>query len=335
MSQSTMRKGAILGVLIGMSLLFVPVLSTAEEGEPVSRQRVELSLKSWMFTNGETKWSHDASGLDSRLGNPTSKLTYKDNNTQIMELGAKINLLRRWFLRGELGFSVVFDRGQLVDDDYTSVGGQHLFSRTHSDVTGNGTWYLNFDGGRRVAEFSGNRGYLDVFGGLQYWNTKYEARSVRQVECAPSGVPGLTCSPAGTVSNQGQVAIVNTTHWITPVRVGMQTEYRLTRWFSLEGRVAVSPISIVYNEDNHVLRTDLQQPSFTMWGIGASANADAGVKFMLTKNLALTGGYRVWWNRAYGGTWENHPVGSASDTAPLREFQTIRHGATVGLTAAF
>jgi hypothetical protein len=131
------------------------------------------------------------------------------------------------------------------------------------------------------------------------------------------------------------LAIVNTTHWITPIRVGAQTEYRLARWFSLEGKVAVSPLSIVYNEDKHVLRTDLQQPSFTMWGLGASVNADAGVRFQLTRNLALTGGYRVWWNRAYSGTWENHPIGSSSETAPVKELQTIRHGATFGLTASF
>ncbi len=333
MSQSAMRKGTIFWILIGMSLLSAPVFSSAEEGEPASRQRVEFSLRSWMFTNGETKWSHDASGLDSRLGNPTSKLTYKDNNTHIMELGAKINLSRRWFLRGEVGFSVDFDRGKMVDDDYLSTGGQHLYSRTNSDTTGHGTWYLNLDGGQRVVEFSGSRGYLDVFGGFQYWRTKYEARSVRQEVCNPSGV--FTCSAAGTVSNQGALAIVNTTHWITPFRVGAQTEYRLTRWFSLEGKLAASPISIVYNEDRHELRSDLQRPSFTMWGVGMSADADAGMKFMLARNVALTMGYRVWWNRTFTGTWENHPVGSTSDTAPLREFQTIRHGATVGLTAAF
>ena len=332
MSQSTTCKRAIFAMLVGMSLLSVPAWSPAEEGEPASRQRVELSLRSWMFTNGETKWSHDASRLDPQLGNPTSKLTYKDNNTQIVELAAKVNLTRRWFLRGELGFSVDFDRGKMVDDDYLSTGGQHLFSRTHSDVTGNGTWYLNLDGGRRVAEFSGNRGYLDLYGGFQYWNTKYEARGVYQDVCNPSGA--FTCG-SGTVRPAGTLAVVNTTHWITPIRVGTQAEYRLTRWFSLEGRVAASPISIVYNEDKHVLRSDLQQPSFTMWGIGASANADAGIKFMLTKSLALTGGYRVWWNRAYSGTWENHPIGSASETAPVRELQTIRHGATFGLTTSF
>ena len=323
----------VLMMMAGLCMIAAFGVSQAEEFEPPSKPQVELSLRSWMFTNGATKWSHNASGLDARLGNPTSKLTYKDNNTHIMELGAKLNLSNRWFMRGELGFSIDFDRGKMTDDDYLSTGGQHLYSRTTSDTTGQGTWYLNLDGGRRVIDYAGNRGYLDVFAGFQYWKTKYEARGVFQEVCNPSSP--FTCSSPGVVRPSGVLAIVNTTHWITPLRIGGQTEYRLTRSFSVEGKLAVTPLSIVYNEDRHELRSDLQRPSFTMWGLGASVDADAGVKYMLTKNLALTGGYRVWWNRIYTGTWENHPVGSSSETAPLKEMQTIRHGATFGLTASF
>ncbi len=297
------------------------------EGQVEKKPRVELSLRSWMFTSGETKWSHNASGLDSRLGNPTSKLTYKDNNTQIMELGAKINIARRWSLRGDIGFSVDFDRGTLIDDDY--LAGQHLFSRTSSNITGNGTWYLNGDVGYRAVEFRNGHGYMDVFGGFQYWKTKYEATGFTRLFCDPSITP---CTPSMTTA----LAITNTTHWITPLHVGLDTEYRLTRRVSVDFKTSVSPISIMYNEDVHHLRSDLQQnPSFSMWGLGMSANADASLKIMLTRSLALSGGYRVWWNRTYGGTWENHPIGSSSDTAPLTEFQTFRHGATLGLTALF
>ena len=321
---------AILGVVV-----VVPCLSAqASEGETESRPRVEMSLRSWMFTNGETKWSHNASGLDPRLGNPTSKLTYKDNNTHIMELAARVNLSRRWFIQGDFGFSTSLDHGLLVDDDYTAVGGQRLFSQTHSDISGSGTQYVNLNVGYRVKEFQDYRGYLDVFGGFQYWRTEYQATGVRQVVCTSSGIPGISCAPGTNLS--GVLAITNTTHWITPLHVGMDIEYRLARPLSINFKGSLSPISVVYNEDVHHLRSDLQQnPSFSMYGLGMSANADASLKFMLTRHLALTAGYRVWWNRTYTGTWENHPVGSSSDTAPLTEFQTIRHGATVGLTASF
>jgi hypothetical protein len=110
----------------------------------------------------------------------------------------------------------------------------------------------------------------------------------------------------------------------------------LTGRLSIGLKASVSPISIVYNQDVHHLRSDLQQdPSFSMRGIGVGGSAEPTVKLMLTRQLAITAGYRVWWNRTYTGTWEIHPVGSGTQSAPLTEFQTIRHGVTVGLTASF
>lgn len=235
---------------VALCVIAVTVESQAEELEPQSKQRVELSVRSWMFTNGETTWSHNASGTYPVLGNPTSKLTYKDNNTQILEFGAKLNLSNRWFLRGDLGFSVALDRGSLIDEDYTA--GQHLYLQTKSNISGSGTWYVNGDLGYRAVEFRNGRGYLDVFGGFQYWRTKQEATGIEVQVCDP-GV--ITC-PA---SRSGGLVITNTTQWITPLHIGIDTEYRLTRWLGLEGKLAVSPISLVYNEDRHEQRSDLQK----------------------------------------------------------------------------
>ena len=98
---------------ITLLLLCAPVASSwGQDSNLDARPRVELSLKSWLFTAGETQWSHDASGLDPALGDPTSTLKYKDNDTHLVGLGAKVHLNRRLFLDGEFGFSVDFDRGQ-------------------------------------------------------------------------------------------------------------------------------------------------------------------------------------------------------------------------------
>jgi len=309
--------------VIALAVWTVPTtLAWGQEPEPQTRPRVELSLRSWLFTAGETQWSHDASGLDSTLGDPTSKLKYKDNDTHLVGLGAKVYLNRRLFLDGEFGLSVDFDRGNLIDEDY--FVGQRLFSRTSSDVTGKGTWYFGGNVGYRAVEFQNDRGYLDVLAGFQYWRTTYEAKGFvcdsSVLTCAPSTLP----------------AIKNTTHWITPLQIGGQLEYHLMPRVSANLKMLFSPASLVLNDDIHFQRDDLEQdPSFSMWGVGLGASAEPSISVMLTRHLTLTGGYRIMWNRTYYGRWKNHPVGSGSDTAPLTEFQTLRHGAIVALTASF
>lgn len=324
-------------------VLLTATMATGEETAPSSNPRVQLGLNSWIFTQGETTWSHNASGLNPQFGNPTSKLTYKDNNTQIIELTGKVNLGQRWFVRADIGFSVDFDRGTLIDNDYSAVGGQHLFSQTSSNITGSGTQYLNADVGFRLLEYPGHRGYLDFFGGYQYWRTKYEATGVTQIECNPSGIPGVACDPdpakIGKDVAPGQLAITNTTQW-NSLRLGAQTEYRLTRWFSVEGKVAFIPVSYLVNDDIHHLRQTgpgaLQQnPSFFMSGFGVGADVEAGVRFMIVRNLFLNTGYRFWWNHIVDGTLTVYPVGSPSASAPLTEFQTMRQGVTLGLSYMF
>ena len=316
----------LLAVVLGL-VVTTTASAWAQDTDTQARPRVELSVGSWLFTNGQTTWSHDASRLDPRLGDPTSKLTYKDNDTHIVEVGAKLHLSRRWHVQSDVGFAIDFDRGRLIDDDY--LAGQYLYSRTSSNVTGTGTWYVNGNVGYRAMEFPNGRGHLELLGGFRYWRTEHEATGFDRLVC-DSNV--TSCVP----QSSGARAITNTTHWITPVQVGINTDYRLTGRLSIGLKASVSPISIVYNEDVHHLRSDLQQdPSFSMRGIGVGGSAEPMVKFMLTRNLAITAGYRVWWNRTYTGTWEIHSVASGSQTAPLTEFQSIRHGVTVGLTASF
>lgn len=312
-------------VITFLLLMVLSAPSWGQEPESQIRPRVEVSLKSWLFTTGETQWSHDASRLNPTLGDPTSKLTYKDTDTHLVGLGAKVHLNRRLFLDGEFAFSVDFDRGSLRDDDY--FAGQRLFSRTSSAVTGKGTWYVSGSVGYRAMEFQENRGHLDVLGGFQYWRSTYEATGVNFLVCDSSL---FACTPSTFP------AVKNTTHWMTPVQIGGQLEYRITPRISAHVKMIFSPVSVVWNEDIHFQRSDLaQDPSFSMWGVGIGGTVEPTLKIMLTRHLALMGGYRVMWNRTYYGRWEVHGLGTGSETAPLTEFQTIRHGAIVGLTGSF
>ena len=310
-------------------------VAAAQESITESRPKFDLAIGTWISV-GDTRWAHNASSV-AGLGNPTSKLTYKDVGTNVIELTGRVWVTPKWFGRLNVGYAGI-GGGRLTDDDYGSNGGQRLFSSTNSDLSGDSMWYLNADSGFRVAEYPNHRGWLEVFGGFQYWYTKYQATGLTQVACDNSAVPGslgIACNPAGTVTNQGETVITNTTNWHS-IRVGASTEYRLTRQLSLVGTAAFIPLSIVDNKDVHHLRNDLQQnPSISMRGYGVGADVDVGVRLMLIKNMSLNVGYRVWWNHAVDGTVTFHNAGAPSDSFPLTQFQSLRHGLTAGLNFTF
>ena len=232
----------------------------------------------------------------------------------------------------------------MTDDDYLAVDGGAPSSRTFSDITGDNMWYLNADVGRRIVEFPHSRGYLDVFGGYQYWYQRYTVNGLGQVSCSTAGqtvdldpgMPGTQplCNPNSSVSSTIPV-ITNTTQWHS-IRVGGTIEYRFTRRLSLQSTVALIPVSIVDNKDIHHLRPDLaQNPSLSMLGYGIGADADIGARFMIIKNFFASVGYRIWWNRMLDGNVTFHNANGASDEFPLTEFQTFRHGLTFGLNYSF
>lgn len=320
------------GWLMIVGLACAVQVAAAEESVTESRPKFDVAIGTWIST-GDTRWAHNASSV-AGFGNPTSKLMYKDVGTNVLELTGKAWLTPRWFGRLNIGGAAI-GGGRLIDDDFGSNGGQRLFSRTHSDLSGDHMWYLNVDSGFRVAEYPNHRGWLEVFGGYQFWHTRYEATGVTQVACDPSAIPGLPpCAAAGASGFQGQTVITNTTNWHS-VRVGASTEYRLTRRLSLMGTVAVIPLSIVDNKDIHHLRSDLQQnPSISMVGWGIGADADVGLRLMLVKNLFFNVGYRVWWNHAVDGNVTFHSP-SGSFEFPLTQFESLRHGLTAGINFTF
>ena len=329
---------ALCGTLTSISLACGVQDAAAQDPLTESRPRFDVAIGTWIST-GYTRWSHNASSV-AGLGDPTSQLAYSDVGTNVIEMTGTAWLKPRWFGRLNVGYAGI-GGGRLTDDDYGSVGGQRLFSSTHSDLSGSSMWYLNADGGFRVAEYPNHRGWLDLFGGFQWWYTKYEATGVTQVACDNSAVPaslGQTCPPVGTVTNQGETVITNTANWYS-IRAGASTEYRLTRRLSVIGTAALIPLSIIENKDIHHLRTSgpdaLQQdPSISMLGWGVGADADVGLRLRLIENLFLNAGYRVWWNYALDGNVTIHGVSGASEF-PLSQFQSIRQGLTAGLNYTF
>ena len=317
-----------------------PVLFAQDIAEE-RRPKVELGVGAWIST-GETKWAHNASVVPG-LGNPTSKLTYKDVGTNVFEVTGRLWVTPKWFGRLNVGYAGI-GGGRLTDDDYLAVDGGAPSSRTYSDIKGDSMWYVNADVGRRIVEFPHSRGWLDVFAGYQYWYQRHTANGLGQIICSTAGrttdldpgTPGTQslCSPNSSVSSSVAV-ITNTTNWHS-IRVGAASEYRLTRRFSVQGTIALIPISVIDNQDIHHLRSDLgQNPSISMVGYGIGADADVGARFMIVRNFYANVGYRVWWNRSVDGHVTFHNVAGPSDEFPLSQFQSLRHGLTFGLNYSF
>ena len=307
--------------------------------------QVDLKISEW-FSQGETVWSHNASGLDPNLGNPSSKLKYKDTGTNVTEITGRVQLKNKIFFRGAFGYGAI-GGGRLTDDDFLSaqgaasqgatVSGEHRFSRTYSDIGGDNLWYLNGDVGATAHTFQDNKGTLGVFVGLQYWRERHVATGVTQAECTTASAPSseFRCSPAGTVGFRNQAVITNTTTWFSG-RLGGELEYKFDRRISVEAKVAML-LSYLDNEDVHHLRTDLaQDPSFRMTGLGIGTTSDFNLGVKLWDRLYLTGGYRLWWNRVLvNDQWKLYGSDGSTASAPLTQFQTLRHGPTVGLTYTF
>jgi hypothetical protein len=324
------------------------VVPAGAEVSPVQSSvvsRVDIGVSEW-FSQGQTTWSHNASGLDPNLGNPTSKLKFKDTGTNVTEITGRVQLKSKVFLRGAFGYGSV-GGGRLTDDDFLSaqgaaaqgatVTGEHRFSRTFSDIGGDHLWYLNADLGATAYTFRENKGTLGVFAGFQYWRERHEATGVTQAECttASSPNPDFRCAPVGTVAFRNQTVITNTTTWVSG-RFGGELEYKIDRRVSVEAKVAML-LSYMNNEDIHHMRTDLaQDPSFRMTGWGIGTNSDVNLRVMIWDRLYLTGGYRVFWNQVlFSDHWKIYGVDGSSATAPLTQFQTLRHGPTIGLTYSF
>lgn len=303
---------------------------------------LDVGATGW-FSQGQTVWSHNASNLDPRLGDPTSRLKYKDVGTNVLELNGKLSFNNHVFLRGSFGFSDI-GGGRLTDDDFlsaqgatafnTAVSGAQRFSRTYSDLGGNNRtdmWYVTGELGLMAREFHDNKGFVNLFVGFQYWQEKQVARGIRQVECTTS----VLCDPPNTTGFNGEPVITNRLRWYS-ARFGGDVEYRITSRVSLDAKL-VFLLSRMHNEDIHNLRTDLaQNPSFRMSGAGVGTNADINLKVMLLQGLYLSGGYRVWFNSVlWDKDWKIYGANGTSATAPLNEFYTLRHGPTLSLNYVF
>ena len=333
-------------MVCGFTCLSIILSTTTVSGEEVLYRSMEgnanihVGARTWI-SKGRTTWDHDASTMSSLFGNPTSELDYKDVSSKIVEINGYLVHQKGFSIRGDVGYGRITD-GLLVDDDFlsasgasafgASLSGEHRFSRTHSDIDGSYILYFNTDLGLLFLPFADGKGLVNAVLGFQYWREKYEAKSVRQIECT---VVGVLCNAAGTESNIGQVVISNTVVWRS-IKVGGEGMFQFTDWLGVEGRAFFLPLAWLHNEDIHHLRTDLKQdPSIKMTGLGYGYNFEGLVRLRVFDNFFVHGGYRYWWLQVKDGDIDFRFQGGSSPTLNLNNFRTFRQGAIAGISYLF
>ncbi|MDH3688928.1 MAG: hypothetical protein OEU36_05555, partial [Gammaproteobacteria bacterium] len=300
--------------------------------------RYSIGAKVWM-SDGESTWSQNASAISTLLGDPSSKLTYKNLRSNVLEINGNVELPRQFFLAIAYGKGDI-DDGILTDDDFlsalgadffgTTVGGQHRFSRTRSDVDGDDLDYVNLTFGRAIVRSTDQMKGLNLFATYQRWTERYIAQGVEQLTCT---APNVLCQPAGFVGFVGDNAISNEAKWRS-LFVGADGYLQLNHRVKLHGQLAYTPIADLSSQDVHFLRADLRKdPSFSHSGRGTGINAEIGAEFRINRNFYATAGIRYWQLKAEdeSGGFRSNPIGSAPIKAELNEFKTERKGLVLGI----
>ncbi len=258
-----------------------------------------IHAKVWQ-TQGQTKVAHDSSKLSALFGSPTSVLEYKNVDSTVLELGARVDLKLGWFIEANVG-SGTLDNGDLIDDDFvstagadflnTTVSGPHMVSRTFSEINNDDLLYVNLLFGRNVFTSKSNRVKVGLFGQAQHWEEAYTAQGLTQAVCTS---PNNFCAPTGSSGFRGMDVISNKVRWQT-VSLGVDTSIAVGKRIELNGRVTASPFAQLRNDDTHHLRPDLNQnPSFRDEGTGTGYGIDLDASYHFTPRLSAHAGYRYW-----------------------------------------
>lgn len=331
-------------LVCAVSMGVVLAANLCEGAEPTERPSIQyrIGTAGW-FTEGTTKWAFNSS--QPLAGNPTSQLTYKDIGTNIIDLTVQAKFPNRFFVRANGGYGGI-GGGRLTDNDYLAADGGQPSSSTNSNITGDYVSYVNGDLGFTLVYFPGHRGTFDLFIGYQYRREKHQATGITQVVCTPAGSttiidpgppPQVLCNQGTPPSFYGTTVITNTQTW-NSLRLGAESEFRVTRRFSLNGQAVFIPYASLNNKDIHHLRTDLaQNPSIEMSGSGIGTNLEGSARFMVIRGLFAHVGYRYWWTQVTNGdiTFFNADGTSMTLDGGLTKFRNTRQGIFFGMDYNF
>ena len=300
-----------------LRLLAIPLLVAATgvvaQGPPPIRDGWELGLRYW-YSSGTARWSHNAQSIDPSVGNPTSILTYDDVTAHAIELHARKNLQRRWFVRGNAGLGGI-RYGSFDDEDYAA--GQLKYSDSTSPVKGNRLAYASLDLGRELWVTGEGSTTVGLFAGYHYWDERLDAYGAT-----------YTVNFAGASSIDASVPVISNEAKWSSLRAGVTFTTRMTPATKLSIDAAWIPYARLRNDDSHRLRSDFgPPPNLFINGRGYGVQLDLELRHAISDGWDLGAGLRHWWLRTTRGD-----VSTATFSAPLVELQSQRTGVTLSAT---
>jgi hypothetical protein len=294
-----------------LSLQCAAAGALAQEPESGS---LEVGVRYWV-SSGQTRSSHDASGVDPILGNPTSTLSYDNLGAHSVELYGRKGLGESWFVKGNAGVGAV-THGRLVDQDFARS--QILVFETTSGLNGK-LYYGTIDFGREVAKRGDST--FGLFAGYQHWNERLDAYGASN-----SGDPFFvfTALPGNAVP-----VISNQQMWDS-ARIGAQMRSVRGRT-RFQAELALIPYARYRNEDSHWLRQDTLGPApnviATGRGRGAQLEFEVRRSYPDYFGLELGVGYRFWRMESTKGS-----MTFGGESFPVVELVSERHGVTFSVT---
>lgn len=308
-------------VAVFLVALTLPAIAGAAEPDPAPRQDWEVNLGGrFIYTTGYTTWNNQAA---SGSPNVLSELTWRGVDSPVTEIFVDAIFRDRLVLQGTMGIGPIYD-GAFLDKDYAADDRQNLISSTRSRATGEGLLYFNMDVGFRMLSWmqphSYVPGYLQAFGGYQFWIEYYEASGAQ-----------------GTVNIPSDEVVVEETFTFQSFRLGAETRVPVYRGLALRLRGVFLPWTRSDLRDEHPFRTDLQQdPSFKASAEGGIGyQLEGALLYALGNRFSVEAGYRYWRIESGDGTIKARTTSSGDVKAKLNEIIIERYGPWAGMSYRF
>lgn len=281
---------------------------------------VQISLEAWL-SNGEGEWEIE---FGSFFLSGRSRLTWEDIDAPMLVLNAEVAVAPHISIGGSFGMGEI-DDGQNTDGDWF---GDFQFSESQADTDGDVTMAdINVYYQLITTDISGKPLEIDVFLGYIYY--KDDLRDYNGVQTLVDEQP--VNDPFDGLNSKYRFM------W-QMAKIGVRANSQVSDSLNIRGSIALLHLIDYEGEGYWNLRDDFRRddPNFVQGADdGKGVEAKVSLRYALTENVRLEGGYRIIYMKAEDGDDKTYFSDGTSDSTHLSYVETLRHGAFAALGVEF